>query len=307
MRLYPMAFIIFFSFNTFAYQYCPGQELGEDFSVLEKQDNFMQTVTQLSCVESFNQQQTAGKHNYTFGVCESGKFKLDINTTFPNTDSVEDVFNNYFLDGNKVNQASNLLLAAPKINNSVAPKVADLKGLKTYEMVSVPTKDSTPSTLYSNCSMVLTGTTKIVQTCKINLAKGDAADAFDSGDNSTVIACEKKDTGVDCKITVNGNTKPYSAYLGTVYRSAERLAVSGAIETMYDMYNLSYMDHAPTGCKPGDVSVGFKKTNLHLNKLNNFWGTGVEKAKAQDGSSSKLTMSSSATHPTTYTSHDDCK
>lgn len=306
MRLYPLAFLLFFSAKGFTYDFCPGQEL-EDFSALEKQDSFMMMATQVSCVTAFDQQVSAGKHNYAFGVCESGKFNLDINTTFPNTDSVEDVFNNYFLNGTKVNEASNLLQAAPKINSSTNPKVADLKDLKTYTMVSVPTKDGTPSTIQSNCSLAVTGTTKIVQTCNIDLSKGNAAKAFDAGTNSTVISCEKKDVGVDCKISVKGNTKPYSAYLGFAYRSPERLAISGAIETMYDMFNLSYMDHAPTGCKPNDVSSGMTKTNFHLNKLNKFWATSVDKAEDQEGSSSKLTMSSSASNPTTYTSADDCK
>lgn len=306
MRLYPLAFIIFFSLKSYAYQYCPGQELGEDFSLLKKQDSFMMMATQLSCVESFNQQQTAGKHAYDFWVCDGGKFNLEINTTFPNSTTVEEVFNNYFLNGNKVNQASSLLLEAPKINNDIDPKVADLKGLKTYEMISKPTKSNEVSTMYSNCSLALTGTTKIVQTCNVNMGKGSAASAFDSGTNSTVISCEKKTDGVDCKIIVKGNTKPYSGVLGFGSRSAERLAVSGAVETMYDMYNLSFMNHAPTNCNPNDASVGLKKTNFHLNKLNKFWPTGVAKAEETDGQYSKLSMSSSAKDPTTYTDSKDC-
>lgn len=306
MRLYLLTFVLFFSMEGSAYQYCPGQELGEDFSVLEKQDSFMLTVNQLSCVESFNQQEIAGKHAYSFAVCESGKFKLDISTTFPNSTSVEEVFNNYFLNGDKVNQASSLLLEAPTINKSTSAKIVDLKALKTYEMISKPTKSSETSTLYSNCSLALTGSTKIVQTCNINLAKGDAAAAFDSGNNSTVISCEKKDLGVDCKITVNGNPKPYSGILGFGSRSAERLAVSGAVETLYDMYNLSYMNHAPTGCKPADVSTGMSKTNFHLTKLSKFWAIGVEKAANTSGAYSKVALSSSAKDPTTYTDAKDC-
>lgn len=298
------------SFNTLAY-HCPGQDFDQDLKILTKQESLLQTVEHLSCVESFNEQVMNGKHSYAFGVCESGKFNLSIKTFYPNAESAEEVFNNYFLNGDNVNSASSLLQTAPTINEKIKPTVAELLAKKAYVMKSSPVKDGKSSNLISNCSIATTDKIKkIEQTCTMDMSKGDGNQAFANTTNSTKISCEKSaenEKGVACSITVVGKTKPYTTGYGLItLRSAERLAVSGAIETMKDMYALSYMNHSSTGCFPNSTTVGIAKTNFYTTKVEKFWPTGVDKAAATSGDYSKISMSSSAKDPATSSDSKDC-
>lgn len=304
-----LVIFLFLSKNSFAYVNC--LKLNENSYDFNQQQNLIFLTNQFICIDAFNQQDKTGKHSYDFGVCENGKFNLKINTTFPNSISVEEVFNNYFLNGDKVEQSSNLLSSPPLTNKTKSPRVSNLKNLKNYEMMTSPTKNGKTSTIYSNCSLTQVSTIKIVQTCHLNFNKGDAKDGFDQNtnhqeNNSTVIDCEKKDSAVDCKIIVQGDTKPYDGFLGIGSRSAERLAISGAIETLYDMFNLSYMNHSKQDCKPNDSASGIKKSNLHLNKLNKFWANTMESAASTIGPFSKVTINSNETTPAINLNSKEC-
>ena len=282
------------SLSTYAFN-CPGTN--QDFEILDKQDSFLQLTKQITCVEAFNQEALTHKHSYDFSVCENGKFNLSIKTFFPNAKTVEEVFNNYFLNGDTVNTASSLLQSAPTINDKIKPTVLELSQLSTYKMKSEPVKSGSTSHLVSDCSMMITDKiNKIEQNCNLNLREGTGGEVFNSGKNSTNITCEKNpaDTkGVTCTIIVHGHPKPYQSFF--IHRSAERLAVSGAIETMKDMFALSFINHSVNGCKPNDSDAGIAKTNFYINNVEKFWPQGVALTAAITKSNSKISLSSSTT------------
>ena len=176
--------------------------------------------------------------NYEFGVCESGKFKIVMNSFFPDASTAESVFNEYYLQGSKIKAASDLIV------NSTATGTVDLLSQKKNYLVT---------TKVNKTVMGISSTSTITSNCWV------------SQENSTTIVCTKSESskGVACKITVIGNTKRY-------WRSPKRLAVSGAIETMKNMYGLNFTEHGQCG-----VLSCADESKFYKNNLEPFWKKGV--------------------------------
>jgi hypothetical protein len=243
-----------------------------------------------SCETNFDQEAKDKKQGYKFNVCGNGKFELDIDTYFPYAATIEEVFTKYFLNGENIKKTSNLLQnTAPKIfinGKTYNGPASGLKGkaftLETHPKKSISTKD-----FYSNCSLTSDGNS-YTQTCNVSMTKGDGKDAFKSGKtNSTVIKCSKAQVGVECKVVVKGSPKDISGILYS--NTAEKLAVSGAIETMRDIFNLSYLGH---GCDPGPASENITKSTFYKNNIDTFWKKVTNTVETQTGKHGLVTVTS---------------
>lgn len=243
-----------------------------------------------TCATKLDQEAKDQKQNFNFSVCDSGKFELEIDTYFPYASTVEEVFNKYFHNGESIKKTSNLLQdTAPKIwvdGKAYTGTVAGLKG-KGFTLETNPEKSFSSKTFYSSCSLTPNGAT-LTQNCNLSLTKGDAKEAFKAGTtNSTAIKCTKITVGVKCTVTVKGSPKSISGILYS--NTAEKLAVSGAIETMRDMFNLSYLAH---GCDPGTSSEKITNSTFMKNNVDPFWKKITSKVEALTGKQSLVSVSS---------------
>jgi hypothetical protein len=256
------------------------------------ESSFMQLAqaTVSTCATKLDQEAKYKKQKFDFNVCNSGKFELEMETFFPYAASVEDVFSDYFLNGENIKKTSNLLQdTAPKIwvdGKVYTGKAAGLKG-KAYTIETHPEKSFSTKNFYSGCSLAPNGAS-LTQTCNVSLTKGDAKEAFEAGKtNSTTTKCTKVPVGVKCVVTVKGSPKSIN---GILYRNtAEKLAVSGAIEAMRDIYNLSYLAH---GCAPGAESENVTTSNFFKNNIDPFWEKVTSKVENLSGSKSLVSVSS---------------
>lgn len=243
-----------------------------------------------TCETSFDQEAKDKKQGYKFDVCGNGKFELDIDTYFPYAATVEEVFTKYFLNGENIKKTSNLLQnTAPKIfvNGKIySGPASGLKG-KAFTIETHPKKSISTKDFYSSCSLTSDGSS-YTQTCNVSMTNGDGKDTFKSGKtNSTVIKCSKAKVGVECKVVVKGSPKDINGILYS--NTAEKLAVSGAIETMRDIFNLSYLGH---GCDPGSGSENITKSTFYKNNIDSFWKKVTNTVETQTGDHGLVTATS---------------
>ena len=246
----------------------------------------------VNCAKDFDQEAKDKKQNYIFNVCNNGKFELSIETYFPHASTVEEVYTQYFLNGENIRKSSNLQqYTAPIVwydGKEYAGSATELKG-KEFKIESHPKKSFFSRELISGCSFMSDGTSA-TQTCNLSMTNGDGKDVFKlDKTNSTVIKCTKATTGVKCSATVKGSPKDIT---GIFYsRTAEKLAVSGAIETMIDFFNLSYLGH---GCDPGPNSENVLTSTFYKTLIDPFWKIMTSKVENLKGDKSLVTVSSGA-------------
>lgn len=263
--------------------------------------------TSNECNKKFNEESKNNKHQYDLSFCDNGRFELKLETYFPYAESPEEVFSNYFLNGANIQKTSNLLQStAPKIwldGKVYSGKASGLKG-KTFKIETHPKKSFSTRNFYSTCKLTPTGES-LTQDCSISMESGDGKEYFKSSEkNSTNVKCTKEVVGVKCAIIVKGAPKSISGILYS--NTAEKLAVSGAIETMRDMFNLSYLDH---GCTPGRASENTKGTTFFDKNLEPFWEKVTGKVENLEGARSQVKVKSGAEGFTvkTISDTDDCK
>jgi hypothetical protein len=256
------------------------------------ESSFLQLAeaTVATCATKLDQEAKDNKQKFDFSVCDSGKFELKMDTYFPYASSVEDVFSDYFHNGKNIQKTSNLLQdTAPQIwvNGKIyTGNSSGLKG-KAYTIETHPEKSFSSKTFYSGCTLIYSGA-DLTQSCNVSLTKGDAKEAFQAGKtNSTTTKCTKVAVGVKCTVTVKGSPKSINGILYS--NTAEKLAVSGAIETMRDVYNLSYLAH---GCAPGSESENVTSSSFYKNNLDPFWKKITSKVENLSSSKSQVSVSS---------------
>jgi hypothetical protein len=284
MKLVVTALLLIFSGRQL-YAACPVVE-----SPLEATCMDLAEAVVADCGKNFDQEAKDKKQKYKFNVCNNGKFVLDLDTYFPHATTVEEVYTKYFLNGENIQKSSNLQKGtAPKVYFEGKPYTGSATGLKgkAFKIESHPKKSFSTKELISICSFASDGTIA-TQTCNLSMTSGDGKDAFKTGKtNSTVIKCTKITVGVKCAVTVKGFPKDIDGILYS--NTAEKLAVSGAIETMRDFYNLSYIGH---GCDPGPASENVLTSAFYKTNLDPFWKSITSKVENLKGDKSLVTVSS---------------
>lgn len=268
-----------------SYATCPSAEIPIKVTCLDLANKVVD-----SCEKKIDLEAKTKKQRYSFNVCNNGKFELELNTYFPYAESAEEVFTKYFLNGESIKKTSNLLRnTAPKVIVDEKEFQGDAKKLigKRFNFESHPKKNFSTKSFISNCSLAQTGTA-LVQICHVSMSNGDGKEAFKSGkNNSTTIKCSKENDGVTCNIIIQGTPKDINGILYS--NTAEKLAVSGAIESLGDFFNLSFLAH---GCEPGPASENISGSTFYKTNIKPFWKKITSKVENLAGEKSLVSVSS---------------
>ena len=169
--------------------------------------------------------------NYNLTIKEDGDFAILVNERFHNQYNLKSVVYSNFLNVNNLKSNDESLISQTysiNINNALKTN-----GKKTYKTVLKASRNNITATLENDCTLTVNDTS-ITNYCRITRAKAPIIGSLFKYGYSNFACYQKEDSLVTCKVNITG--KPDSINMFVMKRSSERLAVSGAVQTLKTLF-----------------------------------------------------------------------
>lgn len=172
--------------------------------------------------------------NFTTWVNKSGSFKTIINTSYPSSDSLEDIVRLMVLTPSlqaHYNKEINSFTSSRDMT-----KLVKRKGVHHFSVVTRAKKFGVSARIDSSCTLSVQSN-KISNVCNVTNSKAGLIRPIIPKGRTEVTCTGATNQTKKCTITLTGQTRNF--YFGVVNRSASRLAVSGvqaALETFFKAY-----------------------------------------------------------------------
>jgi hypothetical protein len=216
--------------------------------------------------------------NFKVSIKKAGDFKIVINEKYAESFKIKSIIEQHFLRESNQKKADSKLKSV-RYTNSIASKVSKT-GTHKYTMVSKMSKIQMTATITNSCQLIVSSN-KTINKCSIQKSNVRFIGSLFHNGSSRVECTENTDKTKSCKITLSGKVKGIDTFL--VDRTADRLAISGTIESLHSTFGI-YHNLINSSETNGRSTTYFK------NNLSDLWQAMIAELNSNDKLDNSFTV-----------------